>query len=62
MGSLSSQAAEFVLTDASAGSDVGNWQISNSDLGIDSPAPFTVEKKRLFGGKQAGVDIIVIDR
>lgn len=61
MGSLPSQAAEFILTDASAGSDVGNWQISNGDLGIDSPAPFTVEKKRLFGGKQAGVEIIVID-
>ncbi len=53
-----SYGAEFILTDSHQ--DVGNWQVTSEQLGIDSPTPFSVEKQRLYGGKQAGVDIIVI--
>ena len=61
IGSLSAQAAEFVLSDATTGSDVGDWKVSSESLGIQSKTPFTLEKRRLHGGKQEGVDILLIN-
>jgi hypothetical protein len=61
VGSFSIQAAEFVLTDALSGTDVGNWKITSEQLGIESKTPFTVEKKRLHGGRQEGVDLLIVD-
>ncbi|CAM3746611.1 hypothetical protein VA7868_03353 [Vibrio aerogenes CECT 7868] len=52
-------AAQFTLTDAATNTDVGNWKITNSNLGIN--APFSVEKIQLHGGKQTGVDTLVIN-
>lgn len=39
IGSLSAQAAEFVLSDATTGSDVGDWKVSSESLGIQSKTP-----------------------
>lgn len=61
VGSFSIQAAEFVLTDVLSGTDVGNWKITSEQLGIESKTPFTVEKKRLHGGRQEGVDLLIVD-
>ena len=61
IGSLSAQAAEFVLSDATTGSDVGDWKVSSDSLGIQSKSPFTLEKRRLHGGKQEGVDVLLIN-
>jgi len=61
IGSFAAQAAEFVLSDATTGSDVGNWKVSSESLGIQSKTPFTLEKRRLHGGKQEGVDILLIN-
>ncbi|GAA4501995.1 aldose 1-epimerase family protein [Pseudaeromonas paramecii] len=59
--SVSTQAVEFVLTDATSGQDVGNWQVSSDSLGLKTDAPFTLEKRRLHGGKQEGVDVLVVN-
>ena len=61
IGSFAAQAAEFVLSDATTGSDVGNWKVSSESLGIQSKTPFTLEKRRLHGGKQEGVDVLLIN-
>ncbi|MDO2948955.1 aldose 1-epimerase family protein [Aeromonas simiae] len=55
------QAANFVLVDTAQGLDVGNWKVSSDSLGIKSKIPFSIEKKRLHGGRQEGVDVIVVD-
>ncbi|MDV6251139.1 aldose 1-epimerase family protein [Vibrio sp. EA2] len=54
-------AAEFVLTDSAKGQDVGDWQVTNESLEMKSDTPFSIEKRRLHGGKQMGVDIIVVN-
>ena len=61
LASFSTHAAEFVLTDAASGRDVGNWQVSSKSLGIQTATPFSIEKRRLHGGKQEGVDILVVN-
>lgn len=53
--------AEFVLTDAATNTYVDSWNVSSDSLGMKSGAKFTVEKKRLHGGKQEGVDVIIIN-
>ncbi|MCF7483002.1 aldose 1-epimerase family protein [Vibrio sp. J1-1] len=54
-------AAEFVLTDSAKGQDVGDWQVTSDSLKMKSDTPFSIEKRRLHGGKQMGVDIIVVN-
>ncbi|MBP9679615.1 MAG: DUF4432 family protein, partial [Aeromonas sp.] len=61
LGASSGQAAEFLLTDAQQGLDVGDWKITSDKLGIKSPVPFSIEKKRLHGGRQEGVDLLIVD-
>ncbi|QMV16368.1 aldose 1-epimerase family protein [Vibrio spartinae] len=51
-------AAQYVLTDATANIDVGAWKVTNKDLGIQQP--FSIEKRQLHGGKQMGVETLVI--
>ncbi len=58
---LFANSAEFTLTDATTGKDIGEWKITSQELGIKADKPFTVEKRALHGGKQAGVDILVIN-
>ena len=61
LGASSGQAAEFLLTDSQQGLDVGDWKITSDKLGIKSPVPFSIEKKRLHGGRQEGVDLLIVD-
>ncbi|HGY9609271.1 aldose 1-epimerase family protein [Vibrio harveyi] len=53
--------AEFVLTNSALNQDVGDWKMTNRSLGFNPDLPFSIEKKRLHGGKQFGVDVLVID-
>jgi hypothetical protein len=61
LGSLAVNAAEFTLTDAVSGTDVGNWRVTNQTLGFTDGNAFSIEKRQLHGGKQTGVDTIVIN-
>jgi hypothetical protein len=54
-------AAQFILTDAKTNTEVGNWKITSAELGTQTATPFSIEKKSLHGGKQAGVDVIIIN-
>jgi hypothetical protein len=58
---LSAQAARYVLTSAEHNVDVGDWQIGGRETGIAPDVQWSVRRQRLHGGKQDGVDLIVID-
>ena len=53
-------AAEFTLTDTATNTYIENWDITNQKLGFEN-TQFSIEKLRLHGGKQEGVDLIVIN-
>ena len=55
------QSARYVLTSVEQNIDVGDWQISARDTGVAPDVPWSVRRQRLHGGKQDGVDLIVID-
>lgn len=59
--SFSMQAAEFLLTDSEAGTDIGDWKVSSEDLSVESANPFSIEKRRIHGGRQQGVDLLIVD-
>jgi hypothetical protein len=61
MGLFSWQAAAqtIVLTDAEAGTELGNWKTDNKKLNI-AGADFSIEQKVLHGGKQEGSKVITI--
>ena len=40
---------------------VASGEVSSQSLGIKSKAKFSIEKKRLHGGKQEGVDVLLIN-
>jgi len=51
-----------VLTDATRGYRVGNWQMVSNDLpGYRGEAKWHIRKRILQGGKQEGVEIIEVD-
>lgn len=52
-------AKEYILSDASEGIDIGNWSITNDELGIDRN--FAISQRILHGGKQEGVRVIDIN-
>ncbi len=58
---LSAQAARYVLTSVDQNIDVGDWQIGGRETGIAPDVRWSVRRQRLHGGKQDGVDLIVID-
>jgi hypothetical protein len=58
---LSAQAARYVLTSVEQNIDVGDWQIGARETGIAPDVQWSVRRQRLHGGKQDGVDLIVID-
>jgi hypothetical protein len=60
---LASAAEPFhaVLTSAERGVRVDTWETSSRKLRLRTAAPFTVRKLTLHGGKQEGVDLIVVD-
>ena len=49
------------LTSAERNVRVESWETSSRKLKLKAPAPFTVQKRTLHGGKQEGVDLIVVD-
>jgi hypothetical protein len=61
LGTFTINAAEFTLTDSVSGSDVGDWKVTNQTLGFTDGGTFSVEKRQLHGGKQAGVDILIVN-
>jgi len=61
MAGISVQAAAqtWVLTDAEAGTEKGNWHIDSKALKLGGQ-PFSIEQKVLHGGKQEGSKVITI--
>jgi hypothetical protein len=57
----STQSARYVLTSVEQNIDLKEWQISARDIGVAPDVPWSVRRQRLHGGKQDGVDLIVID-
>ena len=55
------QGGRYVLTSADQNIDLENWQITGRDTGVASDISWSVRRQRLHGGKQDGVDLIVID-
>lgn len=55
------QNARFVLTSVEQNIDLENWQITARDSGVAADIPWSVRRQRLHGGKQDGVDLIVVD-
>ena len=58
---LSAQTTRYVLTSVEQNVDVGDWQVGARETGITPDAQWSVRRQRLHGGKQDGVDVIVID-
>jgi len=55
------QAVRHVLTSVERNIDVETWQITARDTGVAPDIPWSVRRQRLHGGKQDGVDLIVVD-
>jgi galactose mutarotase-like enzyme len=55
------QSARYVLTSAEQNIDLESWQITARDIGVAPDISWSVRKQRLHGGKQDGVDVIVVD-
>jgi Domain of unknown function (DUF4432) len=55
------QGSRYLLTSVEQNIDVGDWQIDGRETGIAPGVPWSVRKQRLHGGKQDGVDLVVID-
>ena len=55
------QSARYVLTNVEQNIDLENWQLTARDTGVAPEVPWSVRRQRLHGGKQEGVDLIVID-
>jgi uncharacterized protein DUF4432 len=49
------------LTSAERNIHLAIWQVSSRELDPKSPVPWSVRKSTLHGGKQEGVDVVVID-
>ncbi len=60
---LATAAEDFrhTLTSAERGIHVDSWRINNRGLKLYRGTPWSVEKLTLHGGKQEGVDVIVVD-
>ena len=58
---IRAQSARHVLTSVVQNIDVGDWQITGRETGVATEVPWSVRRQRLHGGKQDGVDLIVID-
>jgi hypothetical protein len=53
--------ARHVLTSVEQNIEVGDWQIASREAGVAPEIPWSVSKRRLHGGRQEGVDLVVID-
>ena len=61
--SLASAAEDLrqILTSTAQGVHMESWKITNRGMKIKSDAPWSVEKFTLHGGRQEGVDLLVVD-
>jgi hypothetical protein len=55
------QGTRYVLTSVEENIDVGTWQIDGRATAVAPGVPWSVRRQRLHGGKQDGVDLVVID-
>lgn len=55
------QSGRYVLTSVEQNIDLENWQITARETGVAPGVAWSVRKQRLHGGKQDGVDLIVVD-
>ena len=55
------QSSRSVLTSVEQNIDLETFQISARETGVSPDIPWSVRRQRLHGGKQDGVDLIVID-
>ncbi len=58
---LAAQGTRYVLTSVERNIDVGDWQIGARETAVAPDVPWSVRRQRLHGGKQDGVDLVVID-
>ena len=58
---VGAQNTRHVLTSVEKNIDVGDWQLTARQAGVAADIPWSVRKQRLHGGKQEGVDLIVVD-
>jgi hypothetical protein len=61
VSNLEAHALHKVLVSAEQNIRVDEWSVSSNDLPLSTEAPWSIEKLTLHGGKQEGVDIVVID-
>lgn len=50
-----------ILTSASRNIHLDNWQITHRELNLNTASAWSVQKTTLHGGKQEGVDVIVVN-
>lgn len=55
------QGTRYVLTSVEENIDVGTWQIDGRATAVAPGVPWSVRRQRLHGGKQDGVDLVVVD-
>lgn len=58
---IAAQGQRHVLTSVEQNVDVADWSLTARDAGVAPTVPWSVTKKRLHGGRQDGVDLVVID-
>jgi hypothetical protein len=58
---IAAQGARHVLTSVEQNVDVADWRLMGRDAGVAPDVPWSVRKVRLHGGKQEGVDLVIVD-
>jgi hypothetical protein len=58
---VAAQSTRYVLTSVEQNIDLGEWQIGPRETAVAPDVQWSVRRLRLHGGKQDGVDVIVID-
>jgi hypothetical protein len=53
--------ARHLLTSVEQNIEVGDWQITSREAAVAPEIPWSVRKQRLHGGRQEGVDLVVIN-
>ena len=61
LGAAGAEPFQKTLTSVERGLHVDNWELTSRDVKPRLPIPWSVRKQTLHGGKQEGVDLIVVD-
>lgn len=51
----------YVLSDAATNHKSDTFRLTNADLGLAAETPWSISSRRLHGGKQEGVELVVLD-